>query len=269
MYNEQGSYVSLSYVLNKLRNNNIVKIELEEYSVSLSGSNTAATYRSMLHDLSLKEGYAWLRQSVGSVPAATRHSANYTTKSTYKVGDYYHVGDVEGVVFAVDSTGKHGKVVELHQAPACFPWCTDSWTTGTNRVVLTIGAGNTTDGEANLRVVQSQYDWEHRFPAFAFCVSKGSGWYLPAIKELRAIVNNRSVLNKTLESVGGDPILPNKHNGTESWGWYWSSTESGEPDDDYGQCAWREGWNFPDGPFAGVRAQTKDTDHTVRAVHKF
>ena len=41
---------------------------------------------------------------------------------TWKVGDYYNVDGKEGVVFWVDETGKHGKIVSLDQAD--MQWCT-------------------------------------------------------------------------------------------------------------------------------------------------
>lgn len=176
----------------------------------------------------------------------------------YSIGDYYEEDDVRGIVVSVDSSGLHGVIVELYQSSDIFQWCTNDETT--------VGALSKVDGLYNMKKVRSQDDWERLFPAFAYCAAKGDGWYLPAMEELKNIVSNRSLLNKSLKKVGGHLILPNKHqvgNSCYEWGWYWSSTETNA------KFAWRTGWNFDDGTEAGVQNYHKHYGMTVRAVMQF
>lgn len=172
----------------------------------------------------------------------------------YAIGDYYEDGGVRGIVFSVDSSGVHGVILELYQSPDYFKWCIDE---------TVVGASSKVDGWYNMKKIMTQDDWESRFPAFAYCAAKGPGWYLPAIDELKSIIRNKSLLNKSLQEFGGHPILPNKHNGYEEWGWYWSSTEVNK------NHAWRAGWHFNDGIDYGVPDYNKIYDMTVRAVKKF
>lgn len=173
----------------------------------------------------------------------------------YTVGDYYEKDGVRGIVCSVDTSGLHGVMVELYQSSECFAWCIDD--------AGTVRAFSREDGLSNMRKVQGQDVWEKRFPAFAYCASKGPGWYLPAIKELEIIIKNKTLLDQSLKEVGGDPILPNKNNGTDEWGWYWSSTEVGKG------LAGRIGWSFDDGADCGVPDYHMEYGMTVRAVHKF
>lgn len=183
---------------------------------------------------------------------------NVTSIALYSIGDYYEKNGIEGVIFYVDKTGKHGKIVELYQSKDNFEWCTDHWSEAKK-----LGCSNRNDGFSNLQVIQKQPNWQQRFPAFAYCSSKGVGWYLPAINELRLITNNKKRLNKTISLHGGSLICPNSYNGNP-WGWYWSSTEGGQDD-----LALRIGWDFGINNNAGVPAQNKEYKHSVRAIHSF
>ena len=65
-----------------------------------------------------------------------------------------------GVVFEVDETGNHGKIVNLSEAQPNNQWndpfC--SWALSGSADVL-IGAQNENDGSANLEVVTEITDW--------------------------------------------------------------------------------------------------------------
>ena len=104
---------------------------------------------------------------------------------TWKVGDYYNVDGKEGVVFWVDETGKHGKIVSLDQAEK--QWCTDAGEE------LTDIAPDEYEGMKNLQSIQKISDWRNKYPAFAWCADHGDGWYLPAIKELELLLLNKEV----------------------------------------------------------------------------
>ena len=149
----------------------------------------------------------------------------------YKVGDYYNVNGKEGVVFYVDASGKHGKIVSMTQSSEELKWSSNE--SEENR---RIGASSKTNGAANMQAVRQRPNWRADYPAFAWCARLGSGWYLPAIEELKLFTLNDSVhdaVNRTLAAKGGTK-LPNK--GDDQL--YWSSTESDVQDSD-GTCrAW-------------------------------
>ena len=139
---------------------------------------------------------------------------------TWKVGDYYNVDGKEGVVFWVDETGKHGKIVSLDQAEK--PWCTDA----EYRKKLTGIASDEYDGMKNLQSIQKISDWRNKYPAFAWCADHGDGWYLPAIKELELLLLNEEVHDAVNNQIArkGKVKLFSK----EEFKIYWSSTEQRE-----------------------------------------
>ena len=184
---------------------------------------------------------------------------NVTSTALYSIGDFYEKNGIKGVVFYVDKTGKHGKIVELYQSKDNFEWCTDDYTK-----TLLVGCSNRNDGFSNLKVIQKQVNWEQRFPAFAYCCSKGVGWYLPAINEIKLIAKNRMKLNKTIKQHAGNVICPNSHGYGDPWGWYWSSTEAGRND-----LAFRIGWDFGTDKETGVPDYHKYYKMSVRAIYSF
>ena len=131
---------------------------------------------------------------------------NVTPK--YKVGDYYDDGKKKGVVFYVDATGQHGKIVSLDQVKK--KWCT----TAQYYKDIEVGASSKSDGKANTDEVMSRSD-SAEYPAFVWCRAKGKDWYLPAIDELKLLYSVRDTINRTLNERGGNTLS----------GWYWSSTE--------------------------------------------
>ncbi|MBR5211474.1 MAG: TIR domain-containing protein [Bacteroidales bacterium] len=142
--------------------------------------------------------------------------------SKWKIGDFYNVGVKKGIVFWVDSTGRHGKIVSLDQVAT-------KWNSGRGTVNTTFIFDHSTkdekDGMKNQKVVMSENDWQRKYPAFAWCADHGEGWYLPAIDELKELFLNDSVfsiVNEVLEKCGekmavrGEASMP-----------YWSSTGYG------------------------------------------
>ncbi len=162
-----------------------------------------------------------------TVPNPTSSTTAYNTQSsntsgtssssrekTYKVGDYYNENGKEGVVFEVDATGKHGKIVSLHHTY-------NEWTTNDKEQKRTIGATDKSDGRKNMEAVKRISNWRSLYPAFAWCADLGEGWYIPAIEELKIFAlnkNNRAIINKTLSEYG--EIMVNQKD-------IYSSTESG------------------------------------------
>lgn len=136
---------------------------------------------------------------------------------TYQVGDYYNDGTKEGVVFWVDETGRHGKIVSMTQSSETLQWSSSK-----SEQKGLIGASSTTDGATNMQAVQIQPNWHENYPAFAWCADLGNGWYLPAIEELKLFTLNDSVydvVNRTLNSKGGTKLFNQP---------YWSSTVENE-----------------------------------------
>lgn len=169
---------------------------------------------------------------------------------TWKVGDYYNVDGKEGVVFWVDETGKHGKIVSMDQTE--LRWCTDD---ECNKKLTGI-ATDSSNGLNNLRSIMKIAGWKDKYPAFAWCADHGEGWYLPAIEELKELLLNDEVhfkVNATLEQKRGS-VMYSK--GDSSW--YWSSTEE-DP-----WCAWVVKVN--DG---GSDFNYRTNGNSVRAVSAF
>ena len=135
----------------------------------------------------------------------------YVQSKVYKVGDYYDDGTKQGVVFYVDATGQHGKIVSLDEVRR--EWCSDAqYAKG-----IEVGASSKSDGKANTDKVMSRSD-SAEYPAFVWCRAKGKDWYLPAIDELKLLLLDRSVhnaVNHTLYEHGVNTLS----------GWGWSSTE--------------------------------------------
>jgi len=162
--------------------------------------------------------------------AATSVSAVATGRPqsvrTYRAGDYYNENGKEGVVFEVDATGRHGKIVGLKQAE--LPWCIYE----EQEKEIATGATDEADGMKNMRRIMLVDGWREKYPAFAWCAAQGDGWYLPAIEELKKFMLDDSIhdaVNRTLSQQGGN-MLVNKGKG----GWYWSSSERG--------CKWWRAW---------------------------
>ncbi len=131
----------------------------------------------------------------------------YRQKSFYKMGDYYDDGVRRGVVFEISADGRRGKIVSIKQSVEELEWSYDS--VEQERL---IGADSQTNGEYNMAKVKTIPGWRSKYPAFAWCADLGEGWYLPSIKELLTIYENKNLLNPKLT----DKLL-NKS--------YWSSTE--------------------------------------------
>ena len=132
-----------------------------------------------------------------------------TQEKIYKVGDYYNENGKEGVVFWVDETGKHGKIVSMTESSS-------QWSSNDTEQRRLIGADSETDGAKNMAVVKQIPDWQSKYPAFKWCADLGEGWYLPAKEELISIYKVHFSVNKTLED-----------RDVESLSYcYWSSTET-------------------------------------------
>ena len=188
-----------------------------------------------------------------SVKSSSRPAVPTTPKPVeriWKVGDYYNVSGKEGVVFWVDETGKHGKIVSMDQAE--LQWCTDD----EYNKELTGVATDSSNGLNNLRSIMKIAAWKEKYPAFAWCADHGDGWYLPAIDELKELLLNdeiHSKVNGTLEQKRGY-VMCSKG----AFKGYRSSTEVGK------WCAWSVLMYVGSAPYCG-----RTTTTYVRAVSAF
>ena len=196
-----------------------------EHSVELRRSG----YTSQSQKVSVSEGKtATVNVTLAKVAtaAASTSSAGISTavngqpaQGPYKVGDYYNENGKEGVVFWVDETGQHGKIVSLTESKTGLRWASVE-----SEQERLIGADDKKNGANNMAKVRQIYDWQSKYPAFKWCTDLGEGWYLPAIEELKLFTLDntvRNAVNQTLATKGGTKITDI---GTTHW--YWSSTES-------------------------------------------
>lgn len=142
---------------------------------------------------------------------------------TYEIGDYYHNDTLQGIVFATISGGTNGLMVSLEET--LLPWCTP------NYVSKETGATNTNDGWYNTNLLMANYDLNH-YPAIQWSHMRNTWqllyqphyqitprqWYVPSCNELRYLLQNQALVNRTLDSLGY-PTLEDKT--------FWSSTETG------------------------------------------
>lgn len=145
----------------------------------------------------------------------------------YHVGDYYHVGSEEGIIYKVVtlSGGMYAMAISLDEAQ--LVWSTE---------MIRTGATDTESGYKNQQVIQKITDWQTKYPAFKWCADKNTngatGWYLPSAEEMKEIYYLRIEDEETGKTVLLNDYLV-KHGGTVlaepeeySIAPYWTSTET-------------------------------------------
>ena len=119
----------------------------------------------------------------------------HTASKTYKIGDLYDENGKQGIVFDVTADGKHGKIVSLDESKKGLSWAVvdvrDRKTDATSH----------DDGMSNFNKIKKQSNWKTNYPAFAWCATKGEGWYLPAKEELLSISEKRDIINENLSKI--------------------------------------------------------------------
>ena len=142
-----------------------------------------------------------------------------TTQGPYAVGDYYCENGKQGVVFEVSADGMHGKIVYLKKN-----FDNDYWLRPKSKMKF-VGATNEDDGEMNMQIIQGVEGWRTSYPLFAACRALGSGWYLPAINELKRIWMHRDKINAAIESRNIWDNHEYKYQTVKAEEFYGSSTE--------------------------------------------
>lgn len=175
-------------------------------------------------------------------------------KAKYAIGDLYDDGERRGVVFEVSQDGEHGKIVSLAEDKKAWAGgnIVDKWIGASVASTLKTQANNFFDGAKNLHAIVAFTKWQEKFPAFAWCESLGRGWYLPAIDELKSLMEHSAALNTTLKE--------NEAKELNFDDCYWSSTEF-DDDKTYAYIC--------DKKDKGAVGNFKGFKYSVRAVAKF
>ena len=104
-----------------------------------------------------------------------------------KKGDVLVVNGVKGIVFKVDDTGCHGRMMSVNafRAPKNL-FCTKS------SRLKNVDMSSSTDGKLNTEnlfnyVVLEQLSLSD-FPVFKWCKGLGPGWYIPSVEQLRGFI---------------------------------------------------------------------------------
>ena len=161
------------------------------------------------------------RERQDFLEAESRRNAD----ETFQVGDYYCKDGKEGIVFEVDASGRHGKIVSIQEG-VNLSWCKEE-----DRYHH-YNTTNKKNGKKNQRAIEQITDWRKKFPAFAWCALQGKGWYLPAIGELETLLLNaatRDAVNRRLMIFrdGAEEKSKRKYDLLNAQGTtdgYWSST---------------------------------------------
>jgi hypothetical protein len=124
-------------------------------------------------------------------------SADIETESPYKIGDYYNVSGVKGIVFEVSNDGENGKIVSLDEEY-------EYW--GFEGIDEAINARDRDNGMNNMNVIKRSSDWESSSSAFKWCDEKNTdgitGWYYPAINELKSLYDSQDLVKGALSKYG-------------------------------------------------------------------
>ena len=167
------------------------------YSLDVQGLVTGTTYYFVAY---AKDGE---KEVYGEV-------LSFTPENKYAIGDYYPSRENrEGIVFQVDATGKHGKIVAI-DGRSVASWCGSTFATSDNCL-------NEYDGSKNILPSYS--------PISKYMREKGEGWYLPAKRELQTICESREEVAPSLN------ILSERYWSFSQDCWLASSTE-------YSSTAW-------------------------------
>jgi hypothetical protein len=178
--------------------------------------------------------------------------AETETKSPYRVGDYYNVSGVKGVVFEISNNGQNGKIVSLDEPEDGVVWSINNDLTN---------ASDIDDGMNNMDAIKNISGWKSKYPAFKWCDDKNTngitGWYYPAINELRRLYGSWNSIEDALVKYGVNFTTSLYCSSTEYDGMhvYYFSFNNGSIDYAY----YYHGYSNPN----------KDRAYYIRAMRKF
>lgn len=126
----------------------------------------------------------------------------------YSIGDLYEENNIPvGLIFFVSNGGTSAKVISISENNTGLFW---------SNTMNETGATDQNNGASNMALITNTAN----YPAFDYCLSLGTDWYLPSIGELNSVNNALSIINNKLSSLGYITL------DTETK--YWSSTEYNE-----------------------------------------
>lgn len=157
--------------------------------------------------------------------------------------------------------------VGIHHNRTGLAWCTSS-AAGYKTNITGLQISNCTDGSKGWSILKAALGNNDdtadssKYPAWEFCNTYGTknnltgslatGWYLPALAELKTIYGNKTIVDASLLLVGGSQF------GTS---WYWSCCQSSSNDAFYAYLL-----NFSNG---GTDGYLKDNYGYVCSVRAF
>lgn len=122
--------------------------------------------------------------------------------------------------------------VGIHHNRTGLAWCTSS-AAGYKTKITGLQISNCTDGSNGWSILKAALGnnddtaYSSKYPAWEFCNTYGTknnltgslatGWYLPALEELKTIYGNKTTVDASLLLVGGSQFGTN---------WYWSCCQS-------------------------------------------
>ncbi len=127
--------------------------------------------------------------------------------TTAAVGDIYNN---EGIVYYVSEDKKTIMITSLEEESIVWGTYTDA----------TVGGDSRDDGAANTLAISTYVDYSaEAFPATAWCLAKGDGWYFPSSNECLVFLAYAydTVFNGKITAAGGDVLTASTY--------YWSSSE--------------------------------------------
>ncbi|MDR3327944.1 MAG: hypothetical protein LBT04_07495 [Prevotellaceae bacterium] len=107
----------------------------------------------------------------------------------YRTGNLYNENGVRGIIYKVSKDGQHGMIFSMQAVDKKMRnWCSD------NSYYEETQAYSTTDGMYNMQQIENYIaagnaNWDD-FPMFQWARSLGYGWYLPAVDEVRELIEN-------------------------------------------------------------------------------
>ena len=166
---------------------------------------------------------------------------------SWAVGDLYDEDGVKGVVFWVADDARSGKIVSLDESVRL--WATGPYEA---RAFDEDNGADNTDKIKDLGLPLST------FPACAWCVDHGAGWYMPAINEVQGFLLAKALIDPALTANGGTAVSGSN--------WYWSSTEGEDSEGSSAICGYITSSGV--GSYGEWKDQPED-DTYVRAVYAF
>lgn len=137
--------------------------------------------------------------------------------SPIQLGDIVTYGGVEGVVYYMDQ--RTMKIVSAEEGSNYWIRITNNNIGGVHTLATSMD-----DGLRNCETLTKNDNYY--FPARDWCVEKGEGWYLPAVRELQEVYELREFINASLTANGYTRII-------DQWSNYWTSTDSDSAYDAY------------------------------------